>query len=108
MARFTKVRGILCIAHNDHRSDPHCDRLHGHTYEVWATFLYRNSTDGDTRVLAQKLAFTLERWDHLTVIDTGGEELAELIATDLNEQALLCRKVELERRPEGIVAIWEA
>lgn len=92
----TRVRGILSVAHHNDRG-----RLHGHSYEVWATW----PAGGDAVELQERLAAVLRRYDHrgLGANERSGEQLAELIGSALAD----CVQVDVSRPLEGIGARWD-
>jgi len=93
-----RVGTILCASHVDARH-----RMHGHTYEVWATF-----RAGACAMARQShLQAVVAAHDHtiLPVAIQRAEDLVEAIALGIDDGS--CLSVEVNRPAERIYARWE-
>lgn len=91
----TKAGAVLCAAHEDAQG-----RLHGHTWQVWASSYRR-----DALALQDDLKALLSTLDHgvLPRELAAGEDLAEFIGKRLDG----CFRVDVCRPLEMIEAWWE-
>lgn len=97
MIVITRVRSHFCAAHRDHDG-----RLHGHSYEVWASF----PAGADAVDLQTDLAQTLVGFDHSELVYQAVR--AEYIAEEIGRALPGCIAVDVIRPVEGLAARWEA
>lgn len=95
---FTKVGAIMCAAHRDRSSG----RLHGHTWEVWASFPYDRSSAIDRQA---ELRALIARHDHDELPEdlAWAEDFAEYLGSTLPD----CVAVSINRPAEMLSATWE-
>jgi hypothetical protein len=89
----------MCAAHRDVETGG----LHGHTWEVWASFLF----DGTSSLTRQaELQSLISEFDHTEL----PRELAwaEPFAAHVGARLPSCIKVEVDRPSERLCAIWPA
>lgn len=100
MGSSTTVGAILSCSHRDEVRKA----IHGHSYEVWATFAGEPARDAT--VLQATLRGVLAAWDHKTLPDdlSRAEDLARAIGTLLDG----CISVKVRRPLEMFEAAWQA
>lgn len=97
MGTLTKVGAVMCAAHRDVNTG----RLHGHTWEVWASFPF----DGTSAVERQaQLKAAVAEYDH----DELPQDIAwaEPFAAHIGETLAGCLAIEISRPSEMLSALW--
>jgi len=94
---LSSAKSFICAAHRDEDG-----ALHGHTWTVWASWIYDGESIVDRKLVLERVCRTLDHKvlpDHVSRAEDMAGHIGDLVGAV---------KVEISREAEGMRAEWTA